>query len=769
MKLHLAQPEHTAGSYDRQPATFAGDALYSYYRHSGVMMTLPVRGGLAMRVKDELTERMLADGLITQEQKAAMAALVAAQLGTPELLEQHDHASVEAMYEIVALARRKIYGAEALEQARRNAMRKAVVQENMILDQRAKKVALMAERANVLFALCDASLYADMEKDIASVQRQGKAAYVLTDRQCGGMLPPKKALEHLPGNVCWIETDGKTAYGDQELQTAIECGDAVMLVYGEEGLLQCRKLLLDAVVTAVPTGFYAQATVNQMDGVRPCCVFVPKGFDVTKWTPVRDRTRMSYWHLARLWSDLGDGIYEDAPETLMRKYPQYFLNAYQNGSVCTEAAAEFPLRVVQKENESYEAARERSIGEFINSLPGVRYRSQLFPDGQQGILTHTVRIDAARNAQVIKCPKNVFPRAMFGENETGVISNFLFFMTPKLAALYNSLRNDRPLEQADAASGHLDYMLCYRDGQRIETFPLFRKACVALKENGEFLFFNFRLGGGRVTVGGVTLRWSVGDVDVNSNAPVCVYTPYLSVQDEDADRNVYRRVVGEGRVNLVILQDRICSMRRGDVVLPSVGVVISLTEEAAQPILRQLQPLEAGYYDASSLDMIVHLDAPQGIDEEVWAKVRWAYGGGLTLMLEGEGLCDGNNMMRWMRDEGWMSPLSRQTQESSLHTLTKHPRTAIGVTQDGALVIIVYSGRSKHSAGADYREMIDIARQLYPDICMLMNADGGGSAVLGLVVNGSFVELSLPAASTDSCVGMVRPINTVLYLAAEKE
>ena len=115
-----------------------------------------------------------------------------------------------------------------------------------------------------------------------------------------------------------------------------------------------------------------------------------------------------------------------------------------------------------------------------------------------------------------------------------------------------------------------------------------------------------------------------------------------------------------------------------------------------------------------------------------------------------------------------MSPLSRQTQESSLHTMAKHPRTAIGVTESGALVIIVYSGRSRYSSGADYREMIDIARHLYPDIRTLMNADGGGSAVLGLVVNGSLMELSLPAASTDSCVGMVRPINTVLYLAAEQ-
>ena len=48
-----------------------------------------------------------------------------------------------------------------------------------------------------------------------------------------------------------------------------------------------------------------------------------------------------------------------------------------------------------------------------------------------------------------------------------------------------------------------------------------------------------------------------------------------------------------------------------------------------------------------------------------------------------------------------------------------------------------------------------------------MNMDGGGSAVLGMVTDGSFMELSCPSTSTGSCVGMVRPINTVLYIPAE--
>ncbi len=119
----------------------------------------------------------------------------------------------------------------------------------------------------------------------------------------------------------------------------------------------------------------------------------------------------------------------------------------------------------------------------------------------------------------------------------------------------------------------------------------------------------------------------------------------------------------------------------------------------------------------------------------------------------------------WFRKEGWLSPLSRQTQESALHNLSKHPHTAIGVTWENELVILVFSGRIRISSGANYYEMCRIARELVPNIRCLMNVDGGGSAVLGMVLNGSFVELSCPAAvSGSSCVGMVRPIKSMLHL-----
>ena len=54
--------------------------------------------------------------------------------------------------------------------------------------------------------------------------------------------------------------------------------------------------------------------------------------------------------------------------------------------------------------------------------------------------------------------------------------------------------------------------------------------------------------------------------------------------------------------------------------------------------------------------------------------------------------------------------------------------------------------------------------KLFPDVCCMMNVDGGSSSVLGMVAGGSFMELSYPAPSLHSCAGMARRISTVLRL-----
>ncbi len=767
----FAAPGRAAGSYLRRE--YQKDiVLNRFFHYKELSIGFSAR---AARVTDLLVNEMERLGLLDPAVKKQYLERISREFTGKGIYYDY---TLEEIYRYVCALRKEIIGIEPLEQMRAHQMCHGMDFALGAIDQRVKRDALLKNCKAVVFALCEPSLYHLLQKDLQ--QAKGKEVYFLVSDEKGELLPTREAF---PEGHC-LETDQKGVAYDAALQGYIDNGEACLMVYGEDGLLSCRDLKLDAVVYAVPRGFQARAVTNRMNGGEGCVVYVPKGFDVTKWVRITSRTRISYWHLAKLWEDHGDGIYDLSPVELYQKYPRYFADIYQNGPRFRDW--QLPLSA-PADMEDFDRLQEQAIKTYLDGFSNISYYSKYFNEDleereicrdssipQPGILVQAVRVKKARSARVLACEKGSSLREMFekrDEKGTAVVSNFLFFLTGSLARLYNDLRAERPMEQADIAAGHIDYMLYEREGKRIETFPLFRKTCLAMKENGEFIFFNFRLGGGTVTLGGQPITWTKADVDpAEPTAPVCVFTPYLSVPDGDADRATYAKAVGEDRVNIVILQDKITCIRKGDVLLPGIGVVLSLEQKMGERLLEKLNlpALQEGYYDVSDLEFSVKLDAPAEIDPAVWSTVRWAYGGGLSLILDGKGLCDTDDTDRWFEVEGWMSPLSRQTQESSLHTMVKHPRTAIGTTQNGDLVILVFSGRTWRSTGADYREMITIARNLFPDVKSLMNVDGGGSAMLGMTQDGKFMELSCPSTSAGSIVGMVRPINTVFYLPAEE-
>ncbi len=768
----LAAPGRAPGSYLRRE--YQNDiVLNRFFNYKELHVGFSAR---AARVTDLAVNEMERLGYLDAAVKAQYLSRVSKEFTGKGVYYDY---TLEQLYRIVCALRKEIIGTRPLEQLRAYQMANGLAFKPGAIDQSAKKDALLKNCKAVVFALCEPAFYGLLQADLQKAA--GKEVYFLVSGQKGEILPTAEAF---PEGRCLVTDPEKGVSYDAGLQQYIDRGEACLLVYGEEGLLSCRDLKLDAVVYAVPQGFQARAVINRMNRDEGCVVYVPKGFDVTRWVRITSKTRISYWHLAKLWEDHGDGIYELSPVALYQSYPQYFADIYQNGDGFKDW--HLPLEA-PVDMEDFDRKQEAAVKNYLDGFGNINYYSKYFDEQleerescrdssipQPGILVQAVRVKKSRSAKVLACEKGSTLREMFaksGEKGTAVVSNFLFFLTESLANLYNTLRAERPMEQAEITAGHIDYMLYERDGKRIETFPLFRKTCVAMKENGEFLFFNFRLGGGRVTLGDQTVTWTKEDVDpAEATAPVCVYTPYLSVPDGDADRATYTKAVGKDRVNIVILQDKITCLRKGDVLLPGIGVVLSLEAHLGEELLEKLSlsALQGGYYDVKDLEFSVRLDAPDEVEPAEWERVRWSYGGGLSLILDGKGLCDTEDLDGWFRQEGWMSPLSRQTQESSLHTLVKHPRTAIGTTQDGDLVILVFSGRTWRSTGADYREMITIARRLFPDVKSLMNVDGGGSAMLGMTQDGKFMELSCPSTSIGSIVGMVRPINTVFYLPAEE-
>lgn len=743
----LKLPQRREKSYVR--GSYRTDTIFTFLRYKDVTINFAKKEGTKTRITDLYSRQLKELGLITQAQLDACEQAVCREYYHKDC---HPDQSPEDIYAFVQAMRYEHFGMDALKRAREALRKQTEFASFTGIDQSEEKQLLLQRCQKVLFLLCDVRLFSAMKADVEKALSMGKQVCIGCSPTGEGDLPTKEELSGWLGNaLCYVPATPEGIGTDPE--------NACLFFYGEEGLLHCRELTVDAIVHAVPTGYHAQALCNLLGQPKSCVVYIPQGFDIMPHVPLTGRTRLSFFHMARLCRDFGEGVYKMSCEALYESYPQYFINIYDNSENDLPLTVAGGLAV-------FDENREKAVGAYLNGFSNIRYRSAFF--SEEKILVHSIRVTKAQNAAVISCPKGVTPRQRLADTKgTALVSNFLFFLTEKLGVLYNDLRSDRPLEQADAAAGHLDYLLEYRDGNRIETFPLFQKTCIAGTQEGNFLFFSYGLGGGQVTVDGHTLRWEKTDVNPETPGDICVYTPMLTAMEADADRETYKLPVGQGRVNIVILKERITCIRKGDVILPSVGVVISLTEEKAQAILQGRKQLENGYY-APDGKLTVCLDGPEEIDPAVWKTVQWAYGGGMGLIRQGYGLCDGD-MESWFTREGWMSPLSRQTQESALHKLAKHPRTAIGTLENGELVILVYSGRTTRSSGADYREMIEIARQLYPDIQNLMNVDGGGSAVLGMVWEGSFMELSLPATSQGSCVGMVRPINTLFYIPAERE
>ncbi len=633
-----------------------------------------------------------------------------------------------------------------------------------------------------------------------------------------GTLPGgESAVVYLEDKTRYSGLDLSAVRYSESLQGRIDRGEAFLMIYGDDGLFHCRNLNLDSIVRTVPSCYYSRALAGQFVGKGLCTIYVPAHFDILPWVPLREKTRVSYRQLARICGDHGTGIYRLGLNELYGRYPEYFINIYgeeQGEMLPVSMNRDDPELAAARESgvDIYGAfcrVREKRIAGYLNGTDGIHYVSAYLADGEDtggpdgdgkggefpagpvpaidcltesavpwngssgpsGILVQGAVMGQAKNSRVILsdgCSRS--PRELVAKGqEEGLmlISNFLFFLTPKLAGFYNELRQDRPLEQIDFDGGHLDYMLC-RDGERrIETFPLYQKACIAMKADGSFLFFRFLLGGGRIELDGESCSWEKEDVNpVHMPGEVCVYTPYLTRDKVEDKADDFRQLVGEGRFNLVIIQDQVICARMGDVVLPSIGVVVSLSAQRGQQLVEQLKLENIGnqYFRCRGRKVMIRLNPPEGVGPEAWEQVRWAYGGGMSLINDGAGVYEHGFPEAWLRDEGWLCPLSRQTQESEIHRPSRHPRTAVGVTEAGELFVLVFSGRTSLSRGADYGEMSRIARKLVPGVLHMMNVDGGGSAVFGMAENRVFMELSCPATSYSSPAGMVRQINTILCM-----
>ena len=788
MRLDIIGEKAKKGSYRR--GDLKGDvlgALYSYAEISGIMV--PQHVGC----QDAWVGRAQGRGLIDEAAARAYGARLNERMAACAMRED---AAFEAIYAEARRLRREAFGQALIDEADRLDAREPGLDLSVLdIDQTAQGEAMLMASRCALFVLADARYAALMRTDMARALALGKAVYAAHAGDTDALLPSRAVVGELAGDAALIAfSDAGEIDAEEALAGAVGAGEACVFWYGETGLSRCRRMAISALIKCVPASLTARALAGQFVGRGLCAVYVPAGFDILPFVPMVRRTLASYRQFARLCAAHGEAVYQMDAEALYARWPEAFFSVYD------ETDSGLPEGIAWPQGEpgaggwwaDFCARRDQAVARWLNDMPGIRSLNGWFEldtltkkpapwdaSGQaRGILVHGVMAERVAGAKVLlSAGQPISPRALLlGEKDPPalqIISNYLFFLTPRLAELYNRLRSERPRERSAMRGGHLDYMLCRDEaGRRIETFPLYRKACMGLTEDGRFVFFHFRLRGGACAVNGQAVRWCEADVDPEKPGEVAVYTPYLSCADAGANRFTYARPVGEGRVNLVINQTELTCVRDGDVLLPGTGVVISLAREQGLALAAAwgLEPVEDGYFAWREPPRLeVRLQNPAEIEPAVWEGMQWAYGGGLTLMEDGAAVFrrDADASSHLAR-EGWASPLSAQTQESDIAALARHPRTAIGLTKAGGLFILVFSGRSSVSAGADYIEMCDIARQLVPDARDLMNVDGGGSAVLGFAVGRRFVEYSWPSTSFDSLAGMVRPVNSLFCVTVKK-
>ena len=339
----------------------------------------------------------------------------------------------------------------------------------------------------------------------------------------------------------------------------------------------------------------------------------------------------------------------------------------------------------------------------------------------------------------------------------GLYFNFLYFATPNIVRWYNELRNKS--EKLNFKNFFIDYV--HEDN--FTTFPLYNKASIECTKDGKISIHHKKLGSGTLTINGMDLKWH--DEDVNStdqDKDVIVFTPFMNnekLSREKVDFMHFTMEVGHERYNVVLVNNKITCIRRGAVKQPSLGVVVSLSGKAFSEFAKavDVSETEEGYFKVGNYDISVNLNDNKSC--------LWAFGGGSLLVQDGENLVENpNKAFKSFAKEGWFHPLSMQTQETQVQEWVRGPRTIVGTDKNDGFFAFTFSGRTKESRGIRFDEAVEILKNEIGDLKDVMNLDGGASSCLGLIYKNEFFEVSYPCASDDTSAGLVRPVNSAIFV-----
>lgn len=542
---------------------------------------------------------------------------------------------------------------------------------------------------------------------------------------------------------------------NDELEKQINHSSAMLIIYGEEIFLSAKNLRIPSFSYTTNHSLYAKAVQNLFSEDKISVIYTPKSYSAIENVPIVEKTRFDYSDFFNAFKKYGEEVYAYSLPQLKQKYRDFFEEKQQaNG----ESSAQNYFKSF------YYDYDKKALAEIYQTAVDFQNKVQATV-----IITPTVK-----NAQVVQiesydglCFRDYIKNMELLDGT--VASNFMFYTTPVIIDRYNAIRSERSQEQIPDMCMHMDYFMQKKGEKRTETFPLYNKGCIGFKDNGKFGFFNFKLGAGAVKLNGYILKWEKADVNPEKIDGIHVFTPLISQNDEIENHWEYVKEVGHNALNIVVIGDKVVCVRWGEVLMPSIGVVISLEKTEGEKLAKALSLIhdENGYITANNICMELKLDSPEGISKKEWDSYNWIYGGGMTIFDENEEIknLQENDINVYLAKQGWLCPLSRQTQESDTYnTNARHPRTVAGLTAEDKLFICVLNGRTKLSAGATYGEVREVVKHCIGNVKYLFNMDGGSSSFLGYTEKGLFKELAYPCASDHTCAGIERKVNSLFLL-----
>lgn len=519
---------------------------------------------------------------------------------------------------------------------------------------------------------------------------------------------------------------------------------------GETGMLQFQSAPTDLYFLADVHHFFVRVLTSLYDQQGKVLVYQPKETSMIQYNRIIDDSMYNYHIQDQLIKAYGRQMASIPLLDAINVNPGYFYDLYRKNE-----KPRIQLNRTFESIESFAAFKRQWIREKLleNKIEYLTCGYDL-TTLKSVDFSYTGKVESSRivcDAIVVHEDKrlNVIyqnqlplqsPRYLMEDEKPRVVTNFLFYTTPLLLQRENLLRVNRPKEQIPMKATHFDVLFQkgFTSGYQ---FPLYNKAALRMDEHRNLFLQRVQFSEGMLTINNQTFY-----VNTDVHQEVYVMTPMGGLPDES---NTF--AVGAHRLNIVIVKEDIVAIRYGDVLLPSIGVVVSMDPDG--PLAKRLMAdavVDAqGYVDVTGWRYHLELlDMPQ---------TELLIGGGLMLM-------DHGNMVyeESIELEGWNTPLSIQTQESDIQNLSIHPRTAIGLTYEGKLCVFVFSGRSQFSIGANYRHMCSIIKDMVPTIDKVMNVDGGASSFLAYVDKMGFVELNVPSATFDTCAGRVRNVYSML-------